>query len=167
MKKKKDEDKKINMPNNEEDLSKLIDDLSKNKITRIRINGFTHKIINNEFLNILLYLGINLLLFTASYCIFRPVTAETHWFLFTYILIFSFLDYSAKVLIFKFLQKYILLTASLIFLVEDIICIVVASLPIIFLFEITLKSTWLLIATIVVFLLVRFILTFLLRRKRV
>jgi hypothetical protein len=35
------------------------------------------------------------------------------------------------------------------------------------LFEITLKSTWLLIATIVVFLLVRFILTFLLRRKRV
>ena len=31
-----DEDKKINMPNNEEDLSKLIDDLSKNKTTRIR-----------------------------------------------------------------------------------------------------------------------------------
>ncbi len=167
MKKRKDEDKKIKMPKTEEDLSKLIEDLSKNKKARIQIYGFTHKIVENEFLNILLYLGINFLLFTASYCIFRPVSSDTLWFLFTYILIFSILDYLAKVLIFKFFQKYILLTASLIFLIEDIICIIAGAIPIIFLFEITLESTWLLIATVIVFLLVRFILTFLLRRKRV
>lgn len=168
--KKKDkekEEKKINMPTNEEDLSRLIEELSTNKKTRISIRGFTMKLVKNEWLNILIYFGINLLLMTASYCLFRPVSSENHWFLFVFICLFTFFDYLFKFLIYKYFQKLILLTASLIFIVQDIVSIGLSIVPIIFLFEVTLVNTWLLIGSLVVFLLVRFILMFLLRRKRV
>lgn len=166
-KNKKQEDKKIKMPENEEELAKLITELSNEKRTRVSFHGFTMKLVNNEFLNILIYLGMNLLLMTASYCIFRPIHADNLWFLFAFISLFTFFDYLFKYIIFKYLQKLILFTASLIFIVEDFISLGIAAVPIIFLFEISLNNTWLLIGSLVVFLLVRFILVFLLRRKRV
>ena len=166
-KKDKQEDKKIKMPETEEELAKLIEELSQNKKTRISIYGFTMKIVNNEWLNILIYLGINLLLLTASFCLFRPINSENLLFLFTFILIFTFFDYLFKFLIYKYFQKIILLTASLIFIVEDLVSLALAALPVILIFEISLVNTWLLIGSLVVFLLVRFILMFLLRRKRV
>lgn len=163
----KKENKNINMPTNEEDLSRLIEELSKDKNTRISIRGFSMKLVKNEWLNILIYLGINLLLLTASFCIFRPVESETHWFLVTFILLFTFFDYLFKFILYKYFQKIILLSASLIFIVQDIICLALSALPIIFLFEVKLINTWLLIGSLVIFLIVRFILMFLLRRKRV
>lgn len=166
-KKDKQDDKKINMPETEEELAKLIEELSQNKKTRISIYGFTMKLVKNEWLNILIYLGINLLLLTASFCLFKPVSADNLLFLFTYIIIFTFFDYLFKFLIFKYFQKIILLTASLIFIVQDIISLALAAIPVALLFEISLENTLLLICTLVVFLLVRFILMFLLRRKRV
>ncbi len=166
-KKDKQEDKKIKMPETEEELAKLIEELSQNKKTRISIYGFTMKLVNNEWLNILIYLGINLLLLTASFCLFRPINSENLLFLFTFILIFTFFDYLFKFLIYKYFQKIILLTASLIFIVEDLVSLALAALPVILIFEISLVNTWLLIGSLVVFLLVRFILMFLLRRKRV
>lgn len=166
-KKKEEEEKKIRMPQNEEDLAKLVDELSKDKSSRIKIYGFTMNIVKNDWLNILVYLGINLLLMFASYCIFQPVKSENILFVFVFIALFTFFDYLFKFLIFKYFQKLILFTASLIFLLQDVICLVLAALPIIFFFEVTLVNTWLLIGSLVLFLLVRFILVFLLRRKGV
>lgn len=166
-KNKKQDDKKVKVPETEEELAKLISELSKNKGSRVSFYGFTMKLVKNEFLNILIYLGINLLLMTASYCIFRPIDSDNLWFLFTFILLFTFFDYLFKFLIFKYLQKLILFTASLIFILQDFISIGLSALPIVFLFETSLNNTWLLIGSLVIFLLVRFILMFLLRRKRV
>lgn len=165
-KKKKVEIKHVNLPDNEEDLAKFLSEIDK-KNSRVHIIGFTINIVNNPWLNMLIYLLMNSLFITASFCLFQPVTFNTLWFLPVFIIIFTICDYLFKYLIYTYFQKLILYTVTLIFVVQDIIALAIASVPSIFFFELSVENIWRLIGSLFVFLLVRFIVTFILKRKKV
>lgn len=158
--------KHVAMPDNEEDLAKFLSEIDQSK-TRVHIIGFTINIVNNPWLNMLIYLVMNTLFITASFCIFQPVTFNTYWFLPVFIILFTIFDYLFKFIIYRYLQKFILYTVTLIFAVGNIIALAIASIPMIFFFEIGVVNIFRLIGSILVFLLIRFIVTYILKRKKV
>lgn len=165
-KKEKKQKKIINVDlEKEEDLIDLLNDLDQNKNNKVVVIGFSFNIVKNNFLNFLLYYLINALLITASFCIFRPLEFETHLFLPVFITVFTLVDYGLKLLIFKHAQKLIIYTATLIFFIVNIVAIGMGCLAVGLLFEISVSNTILLIGALLTFLIVRFILVFLLRRR--
>lgn len=164
---KKEKEKKIIKidVDNEEDLMNLLNEIESDKSKKVVVLGLTFNIVKNGWLNFLLYYLINALLITASFCIFRPVEFETHLFLFVFITVFTIVDYVLKLLIYKFGQKLILYTATLIFFIVNLIAIAIACVSTILLFEIAVSNTILLIGSLLTFLIVRFILIYFIRRK--
>lgn len=161
---KKNKIEKIKLPDNEEDLAKLLSELDK-KDKRVQVIGFTINIVRNPWLNILIYILMNALFITSSFCIFQPVNFNTIWFLPVFIITFTVVDYLLKFIIYRYFQKLILYTVTTIFIVQDIISLALSCLPVIFLFDIGVKNIWLLLGSMLTFLIVRFIMTFLLKRR--
>lgn len=163
--KEQEKEKIISVPDTEEELAKLIDDLETGKIKKIKIIGLTMNVVSNNFLNFLIYLLINSLLISASFCIFQPVDFETHLFILVFILSFTALDYILKYITYKYFQKLILYTVSSIFIIENIISLLLSGLVVKMFFEISVHNIWLFVGSILTFLVVRFILLFLLKRR--
>ena len=167
-KKKKDEkEKEYYLPDNEEDLSRFLEDIDKKKGKRIKIAGLTMNIVNNKWLNMLVYLCLNILTIIVSHFVFKPVSANHSSFIFVFIALFTIFDYLFKFLIYRYFQKFILYSLTTIFIVEDILAFILACIPLVLFYDISINNFLLLVGSVLSFLIVRFIITFLLKRKRV
>ncbi len=166
-KKKDDKEKEYYLPDNEEDLSRFLEDIDKKKGKRIKIAGLTMNIVNNKWLNMLVYLCLNILTIIVSYFVFKPVSANHSSFIFVFIALFTIFDYLFKFLIYRYFQKFILYSLTTIFIVEDILAFMLACIPLLLFYDISINNFLLLVGSVLSFLIVRFIITFLLKRKRV
>lgn len=167
-KEKKEENKKIEKIeiNSEEELMKLLEELAndKNKKT-IVVQGLNMKLVKNEFLNFLCYWLINALLIAGSISVFRPLDSSSLWYLPVLFTVFTVLDYGMKMILYRYFQKWIIMSGGTITIIPTIIALVASFVLIYFVFGVRINNWWLLVGSIATFMVVRMIFVNIIRRK--